>query len=220
MPICPPPPQTAAACREKGLLWLLRGKSGGPLRFGPTALLLVLLCLPVAAQANDGEAAAGGVKESQAAAPLAEAAAEPPAEPNDLWGRADNGEYRGGEPFSPGLTMFKAFGVLALLIGLMLFVAALLKRMGLGQGGFGGSGELIKIIETRSVGPKKYIAVAEVAGEYLLLGIGEGQINLIARLKNGELIRRSQTAAPGAGAGGGFAGLLAGAMKQHRQAKD
>ncbi|WP_157861450.1 flagellar biosynthetic protein FliO [Desulfurivibrio alkaliphilus] len=141
---------------------------------------------------------------------------------DDPWA-ADYYQHQEGEVFSPTMSLLKAFGVLLLMIGLMLFVAALLKRLGFGQGGFRGQGELIRVIETRSVGPKKYLAVVEVGGEFLLLGIGDQQINLLTRLENDELIRQSQATGaggPGSSGPGGFAGLLAGALKQRRERKD
>ncbi len=73
-------------------------------------------------------------------------------------------------------------GALALVVGLLLLLIYILKKSGLGQGVKGG-GTRIKIIETRMVAPKKYIAIAEVAGKYMALGITEHNINLLTHLK-------------------------------------
>ncbi|MFU8819104.1 MAG: flagellar biosynthetic protein FliO [Desulfurivibrio sp.] len=121
----------------------------------------------------------------------------------------------GGEPFSPFLLMLKAFGVLVLIIGLMLFIAAVLRKLGLHQGA-GGGGELLKVIETRPLGPKRYLAVVAAADQYFLLGISDQQINLLSRLDNEAAIRQVLQATERDGRSGapGFAGVMAGIMKQ------
>jgi len=79
-------------------------------------------------------------------------------------------------------TLLKTLGALALLIGLMLLAAGLAKR--LGGRGMGGSGaSLINIVQSKILGPKKQITVVEVAGAYLVLGVTDQQINLLARLE-------------------------------------
>lgn len=122
-----------------------------------------------------------------------------------------------GDPFSPWPLMFKALGALILIIGLMLFIAAALRKLGLQQGG-GGRGELLRVIETRPIGPRKYLAVVAAAGDYFLLGVADQQINLLSRLENREEIeRRLREQGQGQGVdtgGGGFAGVLAGALKR------
>ncbi|MFH7321220.1 flagellar biosynthetic protein FliO [Desulfurivibrio sp. D14AmB] len=121
----------------------------------------------------------------------------------------------GGEPFSPFLLMLKAFGVLVLIIGLMLFIAAILRKMGLHQGA-AGPGGLLKVIETRPLGPKRYLAVVSAADQYFLLGVSEQQINLLSPLDNQELIRRTLQKAEGGdhAARAGFAGVMAGILQQ------
>ncbi len=73
-------------------------------------------------------------------------------------------------------------GALALVVGLLLLLIYILKKSGLAQGVKGG-GTRIKIIETRMVAPKKYIAIADVAGKYMALGITDHNINLLTHLK-------------------------------------
>ena len=120
-----------------------------------------------------------------------------------------------GEPFSPWPLMFKALGALILIIGLMLFIAAALRKLGLQQGS-GGRGELLQVLETKPLGPRKYLTVVAAAGHYFLLGVADQQINLISRLENHEEIERllreqGQKGGPGSA---GFAGALAGALKR------
>jgi flagellar protein FliO/FliZ len=82
----------------------------------------------------------------------------------------------------PGLLSggLRALGGLVLVVGLMLLIYALYKR----RGGLlpGNRSNLVKVVETRHLGPKKALALVEVRGEELLIGIGSDQINLICRL--------------------------------------
>lgn len=120
----------------------------------------------------------------------------------------------GAEAFSPGISLLKAIGALILIIGLLLFVAAALRKTGLHQG-LGGPGELIKVIETRSLGPRKYLAVVETAGEFFLVGVSDQQINLLTTLSNQDLLRQGRSDADQARvqAGSGFAGVLSNLIK-------
>jgi flagellar biosynthetic protein FliO len=97
-------------------------------------------------------------------------------------------------------------GALALVVGLLLLLIYILKKSGLAQGVKGG-GTRIKIIETRMVAPKKYIAIADVAGQYMALGITEHNINLLTRLKAGDLDGDSSSA-EGVGSAASFSAAL------------
>ncbi len=97
-------------------------------------------------------------------------------------------------------------GALALVVGLLLLLIYILKKSGLAQGVKGG-GTRIKIIETRMVAPKKYIAIAAVAGKYMALGITEHNINLLTHLKAEEL-NGDNNPAEGVGLGTSFSAAL------------
>ena len=75
----------------------------------------------------------------------------------------------------------KVFGALLVVVGLMLLVLYLIKRAGLASGGAAGRGA-ISVLETRLIAPKKYIAVVEVAGRCLAVGITDNAITLLAEL--------------------------------------
>ncbi len=51
----------------------------------------------------------------------------------------------------------------------------------------------IKIIESFRVGNNKYIAIAEIAGQYYALAIGKDEINLIGTLDKDNIIDRQST---------------------------
>ncbi|MDH5297663.1 MAG: flagellar biosynthetic protein FliO [Desulfobulbaceae bacterium] len=82
----------------------------------------------------------------------------------------------------------KAFGALALVIGLLLLLSAGLKRLGLGGQSLGGT-SLIRILDTRMIAPKKYVAVLDIAGQSLAVGITDQQITLLTRLEEGDVLR-------------------------------
>ena len=79
------------------------------------------------------------------------------------------------------LAIFKVFGSLLVVVGLMFLLLYFIKRTGLGSG-LGGSGSAITILETRMVAPKKYITIVEIAGHCLALGITDQAINLLTEL--------------------------------------
>lgn len=127
-------------------------------------------------------------------------------------------EEPGMTPISPELSLLKAVGALILIIGLLLLLAALVKKMGINRG-FGKGGGLIRVVETRSLGPRKYLAVVEGAGEFFLLGVSDQQISLLTPLNNQELIRQelirqNPTQGSADNESSGFAAYLANVLKQ------
>lgn len=84
-----------------------------------------------------------------------------------------------GGAASPLANGFRVIGGLVLVIGLVLLAYAATKRRG---GLFQGNrGTAVKVLETKHLGPKKALALIEVRGEEMLIGIGNEGINLICR---------------------------------------
>ncbi|MCK5324111.1 MAG: flagellar biosynthetic protein FliO [Desulfobulbaceae bacterium] len=82
----------------------------------------------------------------------------------------------------------KVIGSLGLVIGLMLLLIFWFRKLGLAQGSEK-SGSLIKILDTRMVAHKKYVSVLNIAGDFVVIGISEQQINMLTTLENsGELL--------------------------------
>ncbi|HFQ80959.1 MAG TPA: flagellar biosynthetic protein FliO [Desulfobacterales bacterium] len=127
-----------------------------------------------------------------------------------LAGRAAAASSNPAAPGSDTMNLMAAVarmaGALALVVGLLLLLIYILKKSGLAQGVKGG-GTRIKIIETRMVAPKKYIAIADVAGKYMALGITEHNINLLTRLK-AEDLDGDNSSAEGVGGGASFSAAL------------
>ncbi|MBU4177288.1 MAG: flagellar biosynthetic protein FliO [Desulfurivibrionaceae bacterium] len=89
------------------------------------------------------------------------------------------------EALSLTTTIFKTIGSLVLVVGLMLLLLAWIKKMGFAKGGSRQEG-LITVLDSRMLAPKKQVSVLEVAGAYLVVGLSEQQITLLATLDPNE----------------------------------
>ncbi|HSR35656.1 MAG TPA: flagellar biosynthetic protein FliO [Desulfurivibrionaceae bacterium] len=125
----------------------------------------------------------------------------------------------GAGSFSLATAILKAIGALLLILGLMLLMAKLFRKLGTGLGAMG-QGAMINILETRMLGPKKQVSVIEVGGEVLVVGVTDQQITLISRLDDpSRLLRPAAPLAARPAANGrirrdsGFAALLDRALR-------
>lgn len=115
------------------------------------------------------------------------------------------------------LTMLKAMGALILILGLIVLIAIGLKKLGWGKDLPGRGGALIKVIDTRMLAPKKYVAVLQIADELMAVSITDQQINLLSRLEASEELTEALAARrAGPPALGSFAAILARARKSGR----
>lgn len=80
-------------------------------------------------------------------------------------------------------SILKVVGSLALVIGLMLLFLNFLKKLGIGKGKLQ-DGPLINILDTCMIAPKKQVALLEIGGEYVAVGVTDQQISLLAKLEN------------------------------------
>jgi flagellar protein FliO/FliZ len=85
------------------------------------------------------------------------------------------------ETISLTMAIFKTLGSLILVVGLMLLLLFWIRKLGLAKGGPGQDG-LITVLDSRMLAPKKQVSVLEVAGSYLVIGLTEQQITLLATL--------------------------------------
>ncbi|MCB1154230.1 FliO/MopB family protein [bacterium] len=117
-----------------------------------------------------------------------------------------------------GSTLVKVLSALAIVLGLILLFAAAYKR-------FGKAGSMIlpqrsaaqlSVVASLPVGLKKQISVVDIAGELLVLGLGEGEIRMLTRLENPEAIARLSKGKGAAAAGAnGFNNALARQLEQY-----
>ena len=100
---------------------------------------------------------------------------------NDLSGNDDS------SLFSASLKMASTLG---LVLGLMFVVFHLFKKFGLKNSVFGGEGKPIKVLSTGFLAPRKSIALVEVAGDVLVIGISNDQISLLGNVQDPERIEQ------------------------------
>ena len=144
---------------------------------GSRLLLIVILAAVLCGSGWSGTAAADNTQTEQKQATIT---TEPASEPGFAQSRQD----------SPSLAIAaaKALGALAVVLGLLLLLAAALKKLGLTGQNPRGDG-LIKVLETRMIAPKKYVAILDIAGQAMAVGISEQQITLLTKLEPNEQIQ-------------------------------
>ncbi len=91
---------------------------------------------------------------------------------------------------------------LILVLGLIFVVFYLFKKFGLKDIVFGGEGKPIKVLSTGFLAPRKSIALVEVAGEVLVLGIAHDRISLLGNVQDPEKIERIKSSLHKKGSGG------------------
>jgi flagellar biosynthetic protein FliO len=79
---------------------------------------------------------------------------------------------------------------LGLVLGAMFVVFHLFKKFGLKNSVFGGEGKPIKVLSTGFLAPRKSIALVEVAGDVLVIGISNDQISLLGNVQDPERIEQ------------------------------
>ena len=89
--------------------------------------------------------------------------------------------------FSASLKMASTLG---LVLGLMFVVFHLFKKFGLKNSVFGGEGKPIKVLSTGFLAPRKSIALVEVAGDVLVIGISNDQISLLSNVQDPERVEQ------------------------------
>lgn len=92
----------------------------------------------------------------------------------------------GQETISLLSALFKAAGALALVVGIMLLLLFLIKKIGLSRNRLRPN-SLIRILDIHSLAPKKHVAVIEVAGEFVVVGITDQQISMLTKLDKNDL---------------------------------
>jgi flagellar protein FliO/FliZ len=94
------------------------------------------------------------------------------------------------ETISLTTAIFKTLGSLIIVVGLMLLLLFWIRKMGLVRTGSREEG-LITVLDSRMLAPKKQVSVLEVAGTYLVVGLAEQQITLLATLAPNERLKEA-----------------------------
>lgn len=102
----------------------------------------------------------------------------------------NSGNYKAAFTDSLSLrsTSLKMFYMLLVVLGVMLLIFYLFKKFIFKHSIFGGTGKPVRVLSTGYLGPKKSIALVEVAGEILVLGIANENISLLSNIRDEEKI--------------------------------
>jgi flagellar biosynthetic protein FliO len=94
------------------------------------------------------------------------------------------------EPSFPGsdtpdlfMTGFKMIAALALVISLLWLTLYFMKRSNLRRSNLFGGRDMIRVLATRPLGPRKFIALVEVAGTVLTLGVTDEKIACLDKME-------------------------------------
>ena len=136
------------------------------------------------------------------AAGLAMAGTEPAAPTSGLTGTQ--------ETISLATALIKTMGSLAVVLGLLFLLVLLLKKMGFSRSAASRQG-LIRILDIQPLSPKKQVAILDLAGEYVAVGVTEQAISLLAILPANDRLRNAAQDRPGEGMPS-FAALLDNAL--------
>lgn len=87
----------------------------------------------------------------------------------------------------PSVTMavIKMLAALALVLAALWALYIFMRRLNARHGTAGGQ-SLIRVLETRSLGMKKQVAVLEVMGDFFLVGISGDALTVLSRIRAGK----------------------------------
>ncbi len=90
----------------------------------------------------------------------------------------------------PGLigVIFKMIFALAMVLGLFFLALHGARKLRALQEKACGS-NLIKILATKGIAPKKYVSVIEVGGEIIVLGMSESSVSLLTRMDRSQILQ-------------------------------
>jgi flagellar protein FliO/FliZ len=99
-----------------------------------------------------------------------------------------------GKPMEMIPSGLKMISMFAVVLGLMFLIFFGFKKYVLKNTAFGGGNKLVNILGTWFLGPKKNIALVEVAGEVLVLGMSQENITLLSSIIDEEKIEEIKNA--------------------------
>ena len=99
-------------------------------------------------------------------------------------------------------TGLKTLAMLCVVVGILILVLFLMRRFFFLKEG-PGHGQLIKVLSSYHLTPKERIALIDVAGEKMVIGITPESITCLANIEKSETLERIEGAKP-LGAGGGL----------------
>ncbi len=110
------------------------------------------------------------------------------------------GEWKGPSMAASGLKMFYT---LALVLGVMFLVFFIFKKT-VWKHSLGGDKQLVRVLGSGFLGPRKTISLVEVADEILIVGISGDTITLLSNIKDEEKIKKIKSEQNGGASKPGF----------------
>ena len=88
-------------------------------------------------------------------------------------------------------SVLRTIAALAAVLGLMALLAWGIRRFGFKPLFGGGSGPLIQVLATASLGPRKSISLVSIAGEVLIIGSSSTELVRLGRVRDPEHLFRA-----------------------------
>jgi flagellar protein FliO/FliZ len=109
-------------------------------------------------------------------------------------------------------TGLKTFGMLCIVVAILVVVLFLMKRFFYLKDGFG-HGQFIKVLSSHHLTPKERIALIDVVGEKIVIGITPESITFLTKIEQSEALDRIESIEAARTPKGVFAGLLRSSLK-------
>jgi flagellar protein FliO/FliZ len=94
-------------------------------------------------------------------------------------------------------SVVKMISSLAVVLGLMVAAAYVLKRVFQRVGTVQSDGGLVRVLSTHYLGPKNSVMVMEVLGNIMVIGISNNQMSLLATISDPEAVEKLREARKG-----------------------
>ena len=107
----------------------------------------------------------------------------------------------------------KTLGMLCIVVAILILVLFVMKRFLYFKGG-SGHGQFIKILFSHHVTPKERIALIDVVGEKIVIGITPENITFLTKLEKPEALDRIESLEASGASHGLFAGFLKSSIKR------
>lgn len=109
-------------------------------------------------------------------------------------------------------TGLKTFGMLCIVVAILILVVFLMKRFLYLKDGLG-HGQFIKILSSHHVTPKERIALVDVVGEKIVIGITPENITFLTKIEKSEALDRIESLEAAGAPHGLFASFLRSSLK-------
>ncbi len=113
----------------------------------------------------------------------------------------------------------KTFAMLCIVLAILILALYLVKRFLYPREGLG-AGQLIKVLSSSHVSSKGRVALVDVAGEKLVLGITSDNISCLARIEDPEAVARIDGSRTSGAGGNIFERLVSGNLKDRGRSRD